>query len=117
MPDVKQSPKPGRIYRVAHTQVGPFPSGHVFNEQEFKRLHPLPDNPATRDAGLHEQGADAYHSELLARLMDTGAIVPADPDNDRPAVTPLGPENRTAIPAKQGETSTTAPPPPAPAKA
>lgn len=107
MPEKKSE----RVYKVLHTQVGPWPQGAVFSESEFKKLHPLKDTEATRDAGLIEAGADAYHNGLLAPLLDSKAIAPADPEIDTPAPAPMGPENRTPIP-KTGTTEVKAASPP-----
>ena len=85
---------PGRTFKVVSTLVGPFPKDHVFSEFEFQRLHPLPDNPQTRSAGFHGDGIDeaTYRNNLIRRLLDEGAIVPADPSAEAQP-TPLGPEN------------------------
>lgn len=86
-------------YTVNQTVVGPWPKGHTFSEEEFRRLHKLPDNEQTRYDGLTEQGETAYQDDLLRRLLDNKAIVAADPAA-KPMPTPVGPENRRSAPIR-----------------
>lgn len=50
-------------------QVGPYPAGHVFDENAFKALHPLPEGklPDYIDR-------EAYHGQLIDRLLAMNVI-------------------------------------------
>lgn len=96
--------KAGRIFKVTR-DVGPFrflpgvgkegqpgyvpPRPHIFSEEEFARVHPIPDHKKAF-AALDPK---TYHAELLDRLLLIGAIVEAP--GETPLTTPGNPDGRT----------------------
>jgi len=92
------SPKgEGRMFKT-HKHVGPFfgteTQPHVFSEDEFIRLHPIP--KAAVESGQID--SDNYHSALLNRLLRLGAITEAP--GEAAMVTGAGPENNFGTNAK-----------------
>ena len=86
--DASQPATGGRRFRVLHNGFGPFPgktldhpNGHVFSEEEFKRIHAAPPNA----------NADQYYGDAIQRGLKLGAIaeVPQHTPLER---TPVGPE-------------------------
>ncbi len=94
----KQDPVKSKKFRVLHSQVGPFPKGHVFTREEFERLHKLPKAP-TDGSSDPVENRDTYHDDAVKRLLDLKAVEPVD--EETPAdKTPPGPENRPEPAAK-----------------
>lgn len=82
---------PDRVFVAKHT-VGSIGAGTPFSESEFRRLHPLPRDPAQA-----AQLGDSYHDDLISRLLASGAIEEAK-EGTEPQPVPPGPAelNRAA---------------------
>lgn len=89
MAKTNESGSPSKINRVFRTKstAGPYPKGHVFDENDFRRVHPAPP----------DVDADEYHSRLIDRLLSsTGTNLPpaievvADPSTVTPEPAPPG---------------------------